>query len=111
MNSSCLPFAVLLLSLLLPLQPAFAASPALSDAGLQDSVQSVFGASRLPVAAGGARVPGAAYVLTAAELASSGAKTLPDVLRLLPGVVLYDQSGSEYQPVLDLRGFNATPVP
>lgn len=104
-----LPSAFLLPFLLLP--SARAASLTLSDAGLRDSVRAVFGASRLPVPTENARVPGAARVLTAADLDASAGRTLADALRSVPGVVLYDQVGNAYQPTVDLRGFNATPVP
>jgi outer membrane receptor protein involved in Fe transport len=61
-------------------------------------VSTVLGASRLPVPTDSARVPGAVY--------SPGAD-----LRQVPGIVMYDQVGNEFQPTVDLRGFNATPVP
>lgn len=105
-----LPCAVLSAVLaLLPL-PA-AAELALTDLGLEDSLRAVTGASRLPVPAESARVPSAARVLTGAQLEASGARTLAEALRGLPGVVLYDQVGDAHQPTLDLRGFNAQPVP
>lgn len=72
---------------------------------------SLFGTSRLPVPVDSARVPASAYALDAAALEASGAKTVGEALRAVPGVVIYDQNGSQYQPIVDLRGFNATPVP
>jgi iron complex outermembrane receptor protein len=106
-----LPSAVLLAFVLLQPRPSRAASSALSDAGLSDAARSVFGASRLPVPVESARVPGQARVIGVAGMESSAGKTLADVLRSVPGVVIYDQVGNEYQPTVDLRGFNATPVP
>jgi len=103
--------AVLLFSAVLRSHPAAAASFALSDEGFADSVRSVLGSSRLPVPSETARVPAQAYIIDSTALASSGAQTLTDVLRRVPGVVLYDQVGNEYQRTADLRGFNATPVP
>ncbi|MFI5347558.1 MAG: TonB-dependent receptor [Elusimicrobiota bacterium] len=61
-------------------------------------ISTVLGASRLPVPTDSARVPGSVY--------APGAD-----LRQIPGAVIYDQVGNERQPTVDLRGFNATPVP
>jgi len=88
-----------------------ASAQVLADSGLDEHLRSVLGAARLPVPTESARVPAQARVVGAAELEASGAKTLADALRGVPGVVLYDQVGGGYQPTLDLRGFNATPVP
>ncbi len=87
------------------------ADTALTDLGLEGSLDAVLGGSRLPVPAESARVPAQSYTLGAAELRASGAKDLAEALRGVPGVVLYDQVGNGYQPTLDLRGFNASPVP
>lgn len=101
----------LLLSSAVLLPSPASAGLALTDAGLDGSLSEVLGASRLPVPAESGRVPGAAYVLDGAALEATRAHTLAEALRGLPGVVLYDQVGDEYQPTLDLRGFNANPVP
>ncbi len=57
------------------------------------------------------RVPGKATVITAEDIQKLGAKTIQEVLQYQSGVVLYDQLGNEFQSTVDLRGFNAQPVP
>jgi outer membrane receptor protein involved in Fe transport len=91
--------------------PPVCAESALTDLGLEDALRPVLGGSRLPVPAETARLPMQPYVYLSSDLEASGAKTLAEALRGLPGVVLYDQVGNGYQPTLDLRGFNASPVP
>lgn len=57
------------------------------------------------------RVPAAVRVLGREELDRLGARTLGDALQRLPRIVAYDQVGNPLQPTLDMRGWNATPVP
>ncbi|TPW18997.1 MAG: TonB-dependent siderophore receptor, partial [Elusimicrobia bacterium] len=84
----------------------------LFDAGMPRLGAEIVGAVRLPAPPlEASRVPASIYVLTAEDLRRSGARTLAEALERLPGVVHYDQVGNGYQPTLDLRGFNATPVP
>ena len=72
----------------------------------------VLGAQRLPdQKLDEARTPARVGVLTAGEIQRSGARTLQEAIRLLPGVVAFDQMGNSMQETVDLRGFNATPVP
>lgn len=72
----------------------------------------VLSANRLPDApATQDRVPGAVSIITAPAIARSGARSLPELLGRMAGVNLFDQNGNAFQPMLDMRGFNATPVP
>jgi len=57
------------------------------------------------------RVPGKVIVVTADEIQKLGAKTVQEVLQYQTGIVLYDSVGNEFQPTIDLRGFNGQPVP
>lgn len=57
------------------------------------------------------QVPGKVIVVTSEEIEKLGAKTVQEVLQYQTGVVLYDSVGNEFQQSVDLRGFNAQPVP
>lgn len=57
------------------------------------------------------RVPGQVYVITAQEIERTKARTVQEAIRQVPGIVLYDQNGNRFQPLVDLRGFNAQPNP
>jgi len=57
------------------------------------------------------RVPGQVYVITAQEIERTKARTVQEAIRQVPGVVLYDQNGNRFQPLVDLRGFNGQPNP
>ncbi len=57
------------------------------------------------------RVPGQVYVITAQEIQRDKPRTVQEAIRQVPGVVLYDQNGNRFQPVVDLRGFNGQPNP
>lgn len=98
------------LAVLVSAQPAQAA-PVLtvSDGGWRTPVR---GANRLPDApTSPERVAGAVVVYDRAAIARSGARSLPDLLGRAAGVNLFDANGNAFQPTLDLRGFNAQPVP
>ena len=58
-----------------------------------------------------AQVPGKVIVITEEEIQKLGAKTIQEVLQYQTGVVFYDNIGNEFQTVIDMRGFNGTPVP
>lgn len=57
------------------------------------------------------RIPGKVTVITAEDIEKLGANTIQEVLQYQSGIVLYDQIGNEFQSTVDLRGFNAQPVP
>ena len=57
------------------------------------------------------RVPGQVYVITAEDIQRTKPSTVQEALRQVPGIVLYDQNGNRFQPLVDLRGFNAQPNP
>ncbi len=57
------------------------------------------------------RVPGQVYVITTKDIDRIKASTVQEALRQIPGIVLYDQNGNRFQPLVDLRGFNAQPNP
>lgn len=57
------------------------------------------------------QVPGATIVITAEDIQNLGARTIQEVLQYQPGIVSYDVVGNEFQPTVDLRGFNGQPVP
>jgi outer membrane receptor protein involved in Fe transport len=73
---------------------------------------SIRSAARLPDApVAESRFPGTVRVLDAADLERSGARTLAEALGRVPGVVSFDQVGNPFSPTIDMRGWNATPVP
>jgi outer membrane receptor protein involved in Fe transport len=55
-------------------------------------------------------VPAAVDVLSREDLRSTGAVTLQDVLRRLPGVATSDQQGNSFQMDVSVRGFQGTAV-
>ena len=57
------------------------------------------------------RLPAHVTVITEKEIKASGAKTVQEVLQNQPGIVVFDQVGNSFQSTIDLRGFNAQPVP
>ena len=52
------------------------------------------------------RVPGPVTIITAAEIARTGARTVYEALRLSAGIVLHDVIGNGVQQIVDLRGFS-----
>ncbi len=59
-----------------------------------------------PTAANARKHPGARTVLQAGELAASGARSLDDALRQVPGVTIVDESGTGVLPNIGVRGLN-----
>jgi outer membrane cobalamin receptor len=57
-----------------------------------------------------AEVPASIQVITREEIQRSGALTLPEALRQLPGVHLNDEQGNSHQPDMSFRGFTGTSV-
>jgi len=57
------------------------------------------------------RVPGQVYVITTEQIQQERPRTVPEAIRQVPGIVTYDQNGNTFQPLVDLRGFNAQPNP
>jgi iron complex outermembrane receptor protein len=57
------------------------------------------------------RVPGQVHVITSADIQREKPRSVQEAIRQVPGIVLYDQNGNTFQPVVDLRGFNAQPNP
>src|SRR6267143_7320133 len=55
-------------------------------------------------------VPSAVDVISGSELRATGATSLQDALRRLPGVTTADQQGNPFQMDLSFRGFQATSV-
>ena len=53
-----------------------------------------------------AQAPAAVYVLTRDEILQSGARSIPDALRLVPGVNVAAVDAREY--AISIRGFNST---
>jgi iron complex outermembrane recepter protein len=56
------------------------------------------------------RVPAAVDALSGEQLRATGAVTLQDALRRLPGVTTSDQQGNSFQMDLSVRGFQGTSV-
>jgi iron complex outermembrane recepter protein len=56
------------------------------------------------------RVPSSVQIITGEDLRATGAPTLQEGLRRLPGVTLSDQQGNTFQNDLSFRGFQATSV-
>jgi iron complex outermembrane receptor protein len=72
----------------------------------------ILGAQRLPDRSlDESRVPARVSVITAEDLRRSGARSVQEAVASAEGVVSYDQNGNSFQSTLDMRGFNATPVP
>jgi len=93
------------------LTPAAAQTGGLTETWTSEFVQGILGATRLPSPGYDAsRVPGQARVITAEEMAASGAKTIQELLSSQPGVVIFDDIGNGFQQQVDMRGFNATPL-
>ena len=108
--ASCRSFGLASSLGLLPLLalPALAQSPA--PAGSPGAVTAlpeilVHGASTVPVEA--PRVGSAVTVVTAQEIRDQGAQTLPDVLRLVPGLAVSQSGGRGGIAQLRLRGAEA----
>ncbi|MBI3329660.1 MAG: TonB-dependent receptor [Nitrospinae bacterium] len=57
------------------------------------------------------RLPAKISVITAEDIQQMGARTVQEALQYQGEVVLYDQIGNPFQQTIDLRGFNAQPVP
>lgn len=55
-------------------------------------------------------LPAKVTVITAQDIARSGAKTVQEAIQLATGIVMYDQVGNAFQQTVDLRGFNGQPV-
>lgn len=111
MKSRLKPFAVAAVLSLAGGARAFADMPILYlDRG--GPGKRVVGAQRLPdVKIEESRTPAGVRVITAEEIRSSGAGTLQELLSREAGVNHIDAIGNAYQGTLELRGFNATPVP
>lgn len=56
-------------------------------------------------------VPSKVTVITAEDIARSGAQTLQEALLRSTGLVMYDALGNNFEQTIDLRGFNAIPGP
>jgi outer membrane receptor protein involved in Fe transport len=56
------------------------------------------------------RYPGQVRETTAEEIETSGAHTVPEVIKNEPGVTLYNLTGNPYEPTFDMRGFSGQPV-
>ncbi len=56
------------------------------------------------------RFPGQVRETTAEEIETSGAHTVPNVIKTEPGVTLYNLTGNPYEPTFDMRGFSGDPV-
>jgi iron complex outermembrane receptor protein len=74
------------------------------DSGLTETV--TVSTTRLPGESGDVdRLPASVTLLTAEQIAKSGAETLGELLALEAGAVFYDQTGNGVQTIFDLRGF------
>lgn len=72
----------------------------------------VVSSTRLPGEPVDARtLPAKVTVITAEDIRKSGAKTVQEAIQWATGIVMYDQVGNNFQQTVDLRGFNAQPVP
>ena len=90
----------------LPL-PAFAADSA-SDALPEVVVTS----TRLPdVPVDPRTLPAKITVITAEDIARSGAQTVQEAIQWSTGIVMFDEVGNAFEQRIDLRGFNNQPVP
>ena len=100
--------AVRLISLLLPLTGAVAASVEAND---KQFLEQAYGESRyITIATGNQqsiyRAPAAATIITAEDISSLGATTLTEVLEIVPGLhVTY--SSTNMNPIYEIRGITA----
>ncbi len=86
-------------------EPAPSAPPIMRLPGLEVT------SSRLPsTPLPASSVPAAVDVIPGAELRATGAPTLQEALRRLPGVTTADQQGNPFQMDLSFRGFQGTSV-
>jgi iron complex outermembrane receptor protein len=68
--------------------------------------------TRLPDVPVDARtLPANVTIITAEAIRKSGAKTVQEAIQWATGIVMYDARGNAFQQTIDLRGFNAQPVP
>lgn len=85
------------------LEPVFA-DPVVGDALPEITVSADWLGAPTPQAA--KRHPGARTVVTERELTESGARTVEDALRQVPGVKVFDESGTGILPNIGVRGLN-----
>ena len=72
----------------------------------------VVSSTRLPDTPVDARtLPAKVNIITAEDIRRSGAKTVQEVIQWANNIVMYDLLGNAFQQTIDLRGFNAQPVP
>lgn len=72
----------------------------------------VTGNLRLPDApSDSSKVAEAVVVIDRGAIERSGVRTLPELLSRQAGLGVFDANGNAFQPTLDMRGFNAQPVP
>jgi len=72
----------------------------------------VVSSTRLPDTPVDARtLPAKVNILTAEDIRKSGAKTVQEAIQWANNIVMYDLVGNAFQQTIDLRGFNAQPVP
>lgn len=93
--------ALLALSLALPATPLTAAETPADDYLLMEEV--VVTAGRVEQST--ARIPATVSVITAEQIQESGARSVPDVLRSLPGVWVSDLNGNGVNQSVDMGGF------
>ena len=55
-------------------------------------------------------VPAKVTVITAGDIARSGAKTVQEAIQWSTGIVMFNEVGNEFEQRVDLRGFNNQPV-
>ena len=56
-------------------------------------------------------LPAKVTVITAEDIARSGAKTVQEAIQWSTGIVMFDEVGNAFEQRVDLRGFNNQPVP
>lgn len=107
--------ACLLIALGLPAAPLAAAAVGQPESGAEPEIrldEIVVSAERLPGAIESLRrIPGQVYTITREEIERTSPRDVPQALREVPSVVLYDVNGNGLQPTVDLRGFNGQPAP
>ena len=82
-----------------------------ADSASEALPEVVITSTRLPGAAVDARtVPAKVTVITAEDIARTGAKTVQEAIQWSTGIVLFNEVGNEFEQRVDLRGFNNQPV-
>jgi iron complex outermembrane receptor protein len=90
---------------------AFVSLPAFGAAPAELLPEVLVSSTRLPDVPVDPRIlPAKITVVTAEDIARSGAKTVQEAIQWATGIVMFNEVGNEFEQRVDLRGFNNQPV-